>query len=374
MPDYRIGVITMPVFKAGVTPLSNLINILCSVSKNLLLITGGENFDLFEKDTRLKTFRISHNSSKNLIKRMVNFISPQLKISSYIFKTRKDVDIFIFFLGGDILLLPMITAHIFGKKVIVMFASSTIKIHTSQHDPLIFVLKFLQFMTCSSADKIIVYAESLIGDYSLERWSGKTIIAREHYIDTDTFSIRKEYPLRECCVGFVGRFSEEKGIIQLLHAVSGIIDKKPDVKFLFIGDGELQNSIEHYIRKNNLTDSVILPGWVLHERLGDYLNRMKLLVIPSDTEGLPNVMLEAMACGTPVLATPVGGIPGIIIDRETGFLLKNNSSPCITSAVVETLQYDQSPHVIRNAYLLIRKDFQFDNRVQEFKILLDTAL
>jgi glycosyltransferase involved in cell wall biosynthesis len=374
MPDYRIGVITMPIFKAGVTPLSNLISILCSVSKNIFLVTGGEDFDLFRKDTRLKSFRILHKISTNPIKRIVNFISPQLKISFYILKTRKQIDIFIFFFGGDILLLPMLTARLFRKKVILMFASSTIKIHSLNHDPLVFVLKFFHRITCAFSDKIIVYTESLICDYSLQRWSGKIIIAREHYIDFDTFKIKKEYPLRENIVGYVGRFSEEKGILHLLHAVPDIIIKKPEVKFLLIGEGALQNTIEHYIHENNLAGTVMLPGWVPHDLLADYLNQMKLLVIPSDTEGLPNVMLEAMACGTPVLSTPVGSIPSIITQAKTGFILKNNTSQCITSDIIKIIHDESTANVIGNAYQLIRNEFQFMKRVEEFKNIFGDAL
>ena len=117
MSNHRIGIITMPIFKAGVTPLSNLITIICSLSKNIFLLTGDEGFNFFRNDKRLKTFNISHNTSRFIIKRILNYLSFQLKISFLIFKTRKQIDIFIFFMGGEILLLPILTAHLFRKKV-----------------------------------------------------------------------------------------------------------------------------------------------------------------------------------------------------------------------------------------------------------------
>jgi glycosyltransferase involved in cell wall biosynthesis len=197
------------------------------------------------------------------------------------------------------------------------------------------------------------------------------VIAGEHYIDFDRFKIKKEYLSRECIVGYVGRFSEEKGIMHLLHAVSDIVIKKPDIKFLFIGDGSLRDSMEHFILDNNLNDTIILPGWVSHDLLADYLNKMKLLVIPSDTEGLPNVMLEAMACGTPVLATPVGGIPTIIKNGETGFILENNSPHCISSNIIRLLGYKKTVKVIENAHQLIQNEFQLKKRVENFKKIFD---
>jgi glycosyltransferase involved in cell wall biosynthesis len=371
MSDYRIGILTMPISKFGVIPLSDLITIVCSLSKNIFLITGGEGYDFFRKDTRLTTFRISHNNNTNtfFIKRIFNYLSLQIKISLYIFKTRKHIDIFIFFIGGDVLLLPLLIAHLFRKKVLLLFAGSSIKTHTSNKDPLVSGLKILHFFTCMFADKIIVYTDSIISDYSLERWTGKIVIARQHYIDFDRFKIKKEYLSRECIVGYVGRFSEEKGILHILHAVSDTVIKKPDIKFLFIGDGELRYTIEQYILDNNLSDKIILPGWISHDILADYLNQMKLLVIPSDTEGLPNVMLEAMACGTPVLATSVGGIPTFIINRETGFILENNSPHCITSNIVKLLDDEKTGNIIGNAHQLVQNEFQLEKRVGEFKMI-----
>ena len=92
-----------------------------------------------------------------------------------------------------------------------------------------------------------------------------------------------------------------------------------------------------YIQDNNLSDTIILHGWVSHDILPDCFNQMKLLIIPSDTEGLPNVMLEAMACGTPVLANPVGAIPDLIIEGKTGFIMENNSPEIIAQNLLRVL-------------------------------------
>jgi glycosyltransferase involved in cell wall biosynthesis len=373
MSDYRIGVITMTISKSGLIPLTDFITILCSLSKNIFLMTGDEGYNFFRKDTRLKTFNVSHTISPFLIARIWNYVLFQVKMSVLIFKTRNQIDFFIFFMGGDILLLPIVTAHLFRKKVFTMLAGDPIKSHISGNDPLVFGIKWLNFFSCEFADRIIAYDERIISDYALERWTGKIVIARQHLIDLTSFKIKKEYLSRECIVGYVGRFNEEKGILHLVQAVPDIVIKNPEVKFLFIGHGPLQNTIEQFIVKNNLTDTINLTGWVSHDILADYLNTMKLLVIPSDTEGLPNVMIEAMACGTPVLATSVGVIPTFIKTGETGFILENNSPPCIASNIIKLMADEKTADVIENAHRLIQNEFQFEKRVEEFKFIFDNA-
>ena len=104
----------------------------------------------------------------------------------------------------------------------------------------------------------------------------------------------------------MGRLENEKGICNFIKAIKYLIKEKKSLKVLIIGDGSLKNSLISYINTNHLQNHVELIDWVKHDDLPYYLNQLKLLVIPSYTEGLPNVMLESMACGTPILANSVG--------------------------------------------------------------------
>jgi glycosyltransferase involved in cell wall biosynthesis len=119
-------------------------------------------------------------------------------------------------------------------------------------------------------------------------------------------------------------------------------------------------------------DNVIFTGYLPHRKVADYLNEMKLLVLPSYSEGLPHVVLEAMACGTPVLATPVGAIPDIIKDGETGFLLKSNDPNHIAERVVELLNKTELlERVSVNAYNFVRTNFSFEKTLESWKKIID---
>jgi len=135
------------------------------------------------------------------------------------------------------------------------------------------------------------------------------------------------------------------------------------------GNGPLSKVIDEKIKK--YSENVTLVGWIPHEKLPEYLNELKLLVLPSYTEGLPTIVLEAMACGTPVLATPVGGIPDVIKEGKTGFILENNSPECIAKNVIKILDFKHLHYVAERECNLILKRYTFDYAVNRYSEILN---
>ena len=110
--------------------------------------------------------------------------------------------------------------------------------------------------------------------------------------------------------------------------------------------------------------------WIPHDKLPDYMNELKLVVLPAYAEGLPNIMLEAMACGTPVLATPVGAIPDVIKDGETGFIMEDNSPECIAENVVWALKHPDLGLIVENARVLVGREFTYEAAVKRYRMIL----
>jgi glycosyltransferase involved in cell wall biosynthesis len=106
----------------------------------------------------------------------------------------------------------------------------------------------------------------------------------------------------------------------------------------------------------------------LHNKFPDYLN--KLFVLPSYTEGLPYTIVEAMACGTPILATPVGAIPDVIKDGETGFIMENNSPECIAENVMRVLEHPDLEQIVENARALVEREFTYEAAVERYRKIL----
>ena len=198
-------------------------------------------------------------------------------------------------------------------------------------------------------------------------------LAYQYTIGRNTMfkGIKKGFDERDNLVGYIGRLSEEKGTLNFVKAIPEILKERNEIRFLIGGNGQLRDKIEEYLDVASLNDKVKLAGWIPHDELPDYLNELKLVVLPSYTEGLPNIMLEAMACGTPVLATPVGAIPDVIKDGETGFIMENNSPACIAENVERALNHPNLEEIVKTARKLVEKEFTYEAAVERYRKILE---
>lgn len=101
---------------------------------------------------------------------------------------------------------------------------------------------------------------------------------------------------------------------------------------------------------------------------------MRLLVLPSQpTEGLPTTILEAFACGTPVYATPVSGVPDVVHEGETGFLIEATDPETMAAEIRQIMARDDLAEIADNARRLVEREYQFDAAVERYRAIL-TAL
>ena len=306
--------------------------------------------------------------------RIIRYICTQLKSSYMLARLGKSVDLWIFFIGGDTLVFPMITAKLLRENVVLAFAGSSILTEKFNADIFSKVLEFLSDINCTLSDKIIVYSPNIIREWHLEKYRKKICVAHKHFLDLGVLKIKKELDERKNVIGYVGRVSGEKGVSNFVKSIPEISKKREDSKFLVVGYGPLCDDIKRYLDENDLNDRVKLTGWIPHENLPDYLNELKMAVLPSYTEGLPNLMLEAMACGTPVLATPVGAIPDVIKDGKTGFVMENNSPECISRNVIRALEYQELDTIVKNAKALVETEYTYNATLEIYRGALEELL
>jgi len=370
----KIGILTSPIEEAGIPPLSNILKISTEISDNIYLITGNAAYIHFAEVQGIKSYNASLCRSNNPIFRIFKYIALQIKISRYLLRIGKRVDCWICMFGAESQILPVLILKLIKKPVILFFTGSSIKTQQSKKDQMLPLLKIIQYFTCHYATSIIVYSFTNIRDYGLKEWEFKIKIFSEHLIDTKQFSIRQGIRDRGNNIGYIGRISEEKGICNLLESVKLFAPILPHYRIIIIGDGDLTKKAINFIQKSGLQHYVHFLGWIDHGLLPEYLNQLKLLIIPSFTEGLPNIMLEAMACGTPVLANNVGAIADVIVDNENGFLMDSNTPLSIKNNILRSINNENLVNISLNAREYISSNFLLEKKVKQFSMMLSDSI
>lgn len=184
--------------------------------------------------------------------------------------------------------------------------------------------------------------------------AGKEISGREDIeilpdgIDTETFNPRvDENEIKKKYGRFIfssGRMVERKGFIYLIKAMPYILKKFPNTKLIIGGDGPEKENLENEIKKLKIEENIILPGFISDEDFPKYMKACDVFVLPSiidskgDTEGSATILLEAMACGTPVIGTKVGGVPYAIRDGVGDFLVEQKNPKQLAEKIIMLLE------------------------------------
>ena len=136
-------------------------------------------------------------------------------------------------------------------------------------------------------------------------------------------------------IGAAGRLSPEKGFADLVEAAALATHTDPTLRFILFGDGHLRPDLERRIAAHGLQQQFVLAGF--RTDLDRFLPHLDLLVLPSYTEGLPNIVLEAFAAGVPVVATAVGGTPEAVEDGGNGYLVPPGDPPALAQRILDAL-------------------------------------
>jgi glycosyltransferase involved in cell wall biosynthesis len=366
----NVCIVTIPLSEAASAPLANLVKLFSRLANRVYVVSGGAALNALKLDSNVRPMRVTHRVSSKLLMRLINYVHTQLKISRCVIEASGDVDFFVFFIGGEGLILPMLLLKLLKKKVLLMPGGVVTRVYSLIRDSLSKFVSLLATINFFLADRIVVYSPALIQELNV-KCGNKIVVAHEHFIDSTKFVVKKKINERANVVGYIGRFTEEKGILNFVKSIPLVLKRRKDFRFMLCGDGKLSDEIRNIIQCEGLEAYVKLTGWVSHEDVPNFLNDLKLLILPSYSEGLPNIMLEAMACETPVLATPVGAIPDMIRDGETGFLLKSNDPKYIAEKIVELLNKPELlEKVSKNAYKWVRENFSEEKTLESWRRIL----
>ncbi|MCB0097854.1 MAG: glycosyltransferase [Caldilineaceae bacterium] len=187
------------------------------------------------------------------------------------------------------------------------------------------------------------------------------------YTDTDFYRETIPWNDRAPIVGFIGRFTPEKGLMPFIEAA--VMLKNQNLAFHIVGDGPQRAEVESLIQRHNGTQ-IKLTGWACPTEVVTYFNQFRLYVMPSLAEGMPVAAREAMACGTPVLVTNVGGVSDIIEDGKTGFILKDLEPATIAQAIMDALSHPQLAEIAQKGRNHVVQTFSLQPSIRQWQHIL----
>jgi glycosyltransferase involved in cell wall biosynthesis len=213
-----------------------------------------------------------------------------------------------------------------------------------------------------NADAILALTENmrlkLKNIYNTEIYIIPNGIELEKYNDVTIYSDRKTDTKN---ILFVGSLYPVKGVQYLITAMKKIHDEFPDARLIIVGDGDERERLAAQSIQLDIQKYVQFVGKVPHEKVKTFMKQADVFVLPSLSEGLPNVILEAMACGLPIVASSVDGIPDIIKNGIHGYLVEVKKPDEIAEKILILLRNDQLRNEISRTNLAEVKGYAWDS-------------
>lgn len=243
-----------------------------------------------------------------------------LRVIREIFRFRADVLLtqYAYFCG----VIGAVAARFSGKMFVVRAVGSDLRVHSQSllgRIAALFTLRVASGVICVSRD---------LEERARRLGAKSTVVIPSPLMlpDCDKTNFGK----REREVVSVARLLPIKGLSYLIRAMQHV----KEGSLVIIGDGPERGELELLSRQLGLSDHVSFTGWVGdRSRISDYLRRATVFVLPSLSEGLPRVLIEAMACGLPVVATDVGGVPDAVVDGVNGLLVPPRDEKALAKAI-----------------------------------------
>jgi glycosyltransferase involved in cell wall biosynthesis len=375
MTERGVCVVTHPLSAAGENATRTLLDILAALGPVSLITANLPDESTIRRDREVVELT-SKGAGDSVFVAAVRFLLNQLRMCVTIRRRSEDV---VLFFGATSYLLPILLARLLGKTVLVEPRGDvplTLRLNWEQRMPeavagiLAGLIRLLERAGFTAAHRVITYTPNMARELGLNPDASDVYPHGARYVDTEMFRPRIPFEERDDIVGFVGRLDEEKGIRELAEVAKRLPE---GVSFRFVGDGPLYEWLEAELREEIAAGDAELVGWVDHENVPAELNRMKLLVMPSrPTEGLPTTILESLACGTPVYATPVSGVPDVVKAVETGLLMESTEPACIARDIKTAFESADLATMSGTGRQLILEEYSFEAAVARYEKLLDT--
>jgi glycosyltransferase involved in cell wall biosynthesis len=231
-------------------------------------------------------------------------------------------------------------------------------------------------------ERVIAVSEDLFEAALKAGVPAKNCILIENAIDTEEYQRQRTVseakaklgiPPSKLVIGGVGRLSPEKAFDAQIRALPVLLERGLDVQLIVIGEGGDRTRLGGIAKELNVADRVLLAGWQADVRT--YFEAMDVFALSSLREGLPNVLLEAMALEVPSVATRIAGIPRLIQDGRNGFLIDAGDQSALNRSLIGLLTNPGLRDLFRQAARrTIETRYSFPIRMQRIQRIYDELL
>lgn len=261
-------------------------------------------------------------------------------------------------------MIPALVARVMGKRPVRYHAGPSHKVGSSGLPN-----EISEWVANHAYSRIAVPSPGCISQFSLEGFRKKIVFGPFH-VGEDFFPATPIWSGRERAVGYFGNLTYENGgyraVDSLIEGFCKLRHRDPNLSLILGGVGPLGEELG-----GAAPEGVVLTGWLSHDQVRDWLDRIQLLVLPSIDEGLATILLQAMARGTPVLATPAAGNPDVIVDGETGFFMEDTSPDCIARNIQRVLEHPRLQEIAENGRDLVEQRYSFRPVAEGWRRILE---
>jgi len=237
--------------------------------------------------------------------------------------------------------------------------------------------EFDQPVSLSLGEKIkyaeFVVAISSYGRSQLYRWCDygfwKNIYIIHCALGDDFLASEAARPIDETRIICVGRLCEAKGQLLLLEAVAHVVAEGMKIELVLAGDGVMRSTVESMISNKGLSSHVKMLGWISSSRVRQEILASKAVVMPSFAEGLPVAIMEAGALRRPVISTAISGIPELVKDGQSGWLITAGSVDALVCALheLDSASQEELAEMGEDAYQEVLKKHNIHTEVKRIR-------
>lgn len=316
---------------SGLISLNKFVKILEVLFDDISIISGNLPIDGMDCN-KTRILPIKRKRSNNSVLNIIFYICFQIEAGlATLIKTNSRSKVF--FWIGDGMILPFYISLLRKAEIYYFVYGNPVKIRGGKKTELGTARRIIKFANkatyvCAEDEKVF------------DEWNGQIINPRRKVIHLYT-----ESPVLNCkknnVIGMICRISEGKYVLESIRAFEVFCKTHPDWKLEIIGSGTQKEQCEEYISNHSLSDKITMFGWIDPDSKWEIMKYWRYLLFPTDTEGLPNTLLETMSIGVPSICSPVSSIASLVADGENGIYIRENTSEGIFEAIEIATDIDE---------------------------------